>query len=112
MSIHSFQNVVSLEKSVNCMWEKYRHESKQTICIIGVLTLATKLCKCIKKVRKSNPDISEQQAIGICRKSVLHKKKLDVFKFKCKQKYKLEKGKQKSYKILKHIKKNKKKKNK
>ena len=45
MSIHSFQNVVSLEKSGNCMWEKYRHESKQTICIIGVLTLATKLCK-------------------------------------------------------------------
>ena len=45
MSIHSFQNVVSLEKSRNCMWEKYRHESKQTICIIGVLTLAVKLCK-------------------------------------------------------------------
>ena len=28
-----------------CMWEKYRKESKQTICIIGVLTLAAKLCK-------------------------------------------------------------------
>jgi uncharacterized tellurite resistance protein B-like protein len=27
------------------MWEKYRHESKQTICIIGVLILAAKLCK-------------------------------------------------------------------
>ena len=27
------------------MWEKYRKESKQTICIIGVLTLAAKLCK-------------------------------------------------------------------
>ena len=27
------------------MWEKYRHESKQTVCIIGVLILATKLCK-------------------------------------------------------------------
>ena len=45
MSIHSPQNVVSLEKPGTCMWEKYRHESKQTICIIGVLTLATKLCK-------------------------------------------------------------------
>jgi len=74
--------------------------------------LATKLCKCIKKVKKSNPKISEQEAIGICRKSVLHKKKLDVFKFKCKQKYKLEKGKQKSYKVLKYKKKNKTKKNK
>jgi len=45
MSIHSFQNVVSLEKSGICMWEKYRHESQQTICIIGVLILTTKLCK-------------------------------------------------------------------
>ena len=45
MSIHSFQNMVSLEKSGNCMWEKYRHESKQTICVIGVLILAAKLCK-------------------------------------------------------------------
>ena len=27
------------------MWEKYRHESKQTICIIGVLILSAKLCK-------------------------------------------------------------------
>ena len=45
MSFHPFQNVVSLEKTDICMWEKYRHESKQTICIIGVLTLATKLCK-------------------------------------------------------------------
>ena len=45
MSIHSFQNMVSLEKSGICMWEKYRHESKQTICVIGVLILAAKLCK-------------------------------------------------------------------
>jgi len=26
------------------MWNKYRRESKQTICIIGVLILASKLC--------------------------------------------------------------------
>ena len=45
MSFHPFQNVISLDKLGICMWEKYRHESKQTICIIGVLTLATKLCK-------------------------------------------------------------------
>ena len=45
MSIHSFQNVVSLGMSGISMWEKYRHESQQTICIIGVLILATKLCK-------------------------------------------------------------------
>ena len=27
------------------MWNKYRHETKQTICIIGVLILSAKLCK-------------------------------------------------------------------
>ena len=27
------------------MWDRYRHESKQTICIIGVLILSAKLCK-------------------------------------------------------------------
>ena len=26
------------------LWEKYRNESKQTICVIGVLILAAKLC--------------------------------------------------------------------
>ena len=45
MSIQLFNNMISLNKSRICMWEKYRHESRQTICIIGVLILATKLCK-------------------------------------------------------------------
>ena len=45
MSFHPFQNVISLDKSGICMWEKYRNESQQTICIIGVLILSTKLCK-------------------------------------------------------------------
>ena len=27
------------------LWEKYHYESKQTICVIGVLILATKLCQ-------------------------------------------------------------------
>lgn len=27
------------------LWEKYRHESQQTICIIGVLILSAKLCR-------------------------------------------------------------------
>ena len=45
MSIHSLNNMISLSIPEICMWEKYRHESRQTICIIGVLILATKLCK-------------------------------------------------------------------
>ena len=45
MSIHSFQNMISFASEGNCMWDKYRHESKQTICIIGVLILSAKLCR-------------------------------------------------------------------
>ena len=45
MSIHSFQNMISFPSEGYCMWDKYRHESKQTICIIGVLILSAKLCK-------------------------------------------------------------------
>ena len=37
--------VVKLRKGEINMWTKYRHESKQTICIIGVLILAAKLCR-------------------------------------------------------------------
>ena len=45
MSIHSFKNVISFGPKGNCMWDRYRHESKQTICIIGVLILSAKLCR-------------------------------------------------------------------
>ena len=45
MSIHSFQNMISFASEGNCMWDRYRHESKQTICIIGVLILSAKLCR-------------------------------------------------------------------
>lgn len=38
-------NVINLKKGIISMWDKYRHETKQTICIIGVLTLSVKLCK-------------------------------------------------------------------
>ena len=44
-----FKKNVKMIKS-KCMetseiWDKYRKESQQTICIIGVLILAAKLCK-------------------------------------------------------------------
>ena len=42
--IHT-NNVINLKKGIIGMWDKYRHETKQTICIIGVLTLSVKLCK-------------------------------------------------------------------
>ena len=46
--------------------------------------LANKLCRCIKKVNKTYK--KEETAIAICKDSVLHKKNIDVGKFKCKKK--------------------------
>ena len=58
MSVHSFKNMISFGSEGNSMWEKYRHESKQTICIIGVLILSTKLCKA-----DGHFNITEEEAI-------------------------------------------------
>tara|TARA_B100000787_G_scaffold73733_1_gene54278 strand:- start:373 stop:888 length:516 start_codon:yes stop_codon:yes gene_type:complete len=45
MTINDIKHVIRSQKREIDMWDKYRHESKQTICIIGVLTLSVKLCK-------------------------------------------------------------------
>jgi hypothetical protein len=45
--------------------------------------LATKLCKCIKNIKK-RANTSESKAIGICYNSVIKRKGLKTFKFKCK----------------------------
>ena len=50
--------------------------------------LATKLCRCIKKVSKGKGK-SEAKAIAICNTSVIKKKKLAIFKFTCKKGAKL-----------------------
>jgi hypothetical protein len=53
--------------------------------------LAVKLCKCIKNVKASpymKPN-SEKRAIAICYNSVLKKKNLKIFNFKCKKTVKL-----------------------
>ena len=44
--------------------------------------LATKLCKCIKKVDKTN----EAKSIGICTKSIFNRKGLTRGDFKCRSK--------------------------
>jgi hypothetical protein len=49
--------------------------------------LATKLCKCIKKRAGANAmgtSATESRAIAICYDSVIRKKGLKTFKFKCK----------------------------
>jgi len=44
--------------------------------------LASKLCKCIKKVDKTNK--SESRAISICRNAVIQKKGYEIYRFTCK----------------------------
>jgi hypothetical protein len=46
--------------------------------------LAQRLCRCIKKVNKTN--INEARAIGICTKTVINRKGLTRGKFTCKKK--------------------------
>ena len=47
--------------------------------------LATKLCKCIKKIKQRTTKIKESKAIAICNDSVIRKKGLKTFKFQCKK---------------------------
>jgi len=58
--------------------------SKRDVKALAEDMLATKLCRCIKKVDPKNKD--EKKSIKICRDSVLHKKGIDSYKFKCKKK--------------------------
>jgi hypothetical protein len=51
--------------------------------------LANKLCKCIKKVQKSNKSLKEPRAIAICKESVIHKKGVEISRFSCKKRNKL-----------------------
>ena len=61
--------------------------------------LATKLCKCIKKV---DPTLkAESKAIAICTDSVLRKKNLKSFRFTCKKKAKFVKDSKTGLKLTK-----------
>lgn len=48
--------------------------------------LASKLCKCIKKVDKTRRRKSESRAIAICKDTVINRKGLSIFRFTCKNK--------------------------
>lgn len=60
---------------------------KKEVKIKAEHLLATKLCKCIKNVkrRKGTTKANESRAIAICYDSVIRKKGLKTFKFKCKK---------------------------
>lgn len=46
--------------------------------------LADRMCKCIKAIQEKTPRLDEQRAIAICRSSVLKKRGVDLYTFKCK----------------------------
>jgi hypothetical protein len=47
--------------------------------------MSEKLCRCIKKVKKSDNTITEGQAIGICSKTIFNRKGLTRGKFSCRK---------------------------
>ena len=61
MPINNKLHMIKYQDREIDMWEKYRHESQQTICIIGVLTLSVKLCK-------ADGHFSEQEETEILKK--------------------------------------------
>ncbi len=63
-------------------YEKPIPGSKRLLKMEAEKLLATKLCKCIKKVGVKN----EPRSIGICTKSVINTKGFTRGKFKCKGK--------------------------
>ena len=62
--------------------------------------LANKLCRCIKKVKKSSK-VSEKTSIAICKNSIFTKRNIKSSKFSCKKKYVLKNYKNRSYKLRK-----------
>lgn len=62
--------------------------------------LASKLCKCIKKVQKSS-NLKEPAAIAICNESIFSNRKLKHYRFTCKKRYQLKHKKGKKYSLSK-----------
>ena len=69
-------------KKILEFYEKPIPRSKRLLKLEAEKILATKLCRCIKKVDVKN----ESRSIGICTKSVINTKGYTIGKFKCKGK--------------------------
>ena len=80
-------------KYYNYSLPKHYNKTKK----IAEKLLNNKLCKCIQKVKRSlrtrNKSIKNSESlrnsVGICKKSVLHKKNIDLYHFKCDKTQKL-----------------------
>lgn len=75
----SILNYYKIPISKNMTKEDIKNEAEKI--------LASKLCKCIKKVDKKGK--SESRAISLCRNAVIQKKGYEIFRFSCKNKPKL-----------------------
>ena len=67
----------------------YKNMSNSAIRKNAEEILATKLCRCIKKVQSSRKDKTEGPAIAICNTSLFKKRKLKYNAFTCKNKPRL-----------------------
>ncbi len=62
--------------------------------------LASKMCRCIKKVKKTS-NVTEKAAIAICKNSIFTKRNIRSGQFSCKKKYILKAFKDKNHKLRK-----------
>jgi hypothetical protein len=83
-----------------------KKNKNQSYKYVAEKTLANKLCRCIKKVKK-NMKTTEKRAISVCRKSIFLNRNIDFYNFKCKKKEELLSQKTKNNgKTKKYLKKN------
>jgi len=76
LNIQDFRTILTYyNKKIPSSSKKIREEAEQL--------LSSKLCRCIKKVKKHKK--KEGESIGICKRSVLHKKNVDIHGFECKK---------------------------
>lgn len=75
----------------------YSRMKNKQVKIIAENALATKLCRCIKKVDPKD----EARSIGICTDSVIGKKGLAIHGFTCKKKPKLKRNRKTKKKLSK-----------
>jgi len=89
---------------------KFDDYTKEKIQKTAEDVLATKMCRCIKKVNKkeninnlisNTKNNNESKAIAICTNSIFKKKQLNIFGVTCKKKYNLKRNKQNTHKLLK-----------
>lgn len=69
-------------KKILEFYQKPIPKSKRLLKIEAEKIMASKLCRCIKKVEPTN----EARSIGICTKTIFNNKGFTRGKFKCKQK--------------------------